>query len=315
MALIPDKITEKSFPIRLRRFDPSEVKGFLELLARGIIELQERGRQQDEKIAGQEKELVLAADDKKSFEDVIDVFKDNIENLKAELSEYKNSRAKLTDTYEKMKMSAEGVQKEREKLKVELGQTHTRLSEVESKSRMSQAAVEELRKKLVVLEAENRELKTETQRYEQTLSEARQRSDDLLEKSRQDADRILAGVKEQIDRLRNEAAEDIVQLKEDIEKLANQRQQIQNELRALRALLNSHLDRLNDLSATGAPSEKADYGDLFQKINFTELDKFEEDELRQAFAEEYSEEAKSEDNEENLRSKLEDGGVAYLSDE
>ncbi len=312
MALIPDKITEKSFPIRLRGFDPSEVKGFLELLARGIIELQERGRQQDEKIAGQEKELVLAADDKKSFEDVIDVFKDNIENLKAELSEYKNSRAKLADTYEKMKMSAEGVQKEREKLKVELGQTHTRLSEVESKSRMSQAAVEELRKKLVVLEAENRELKTETQRYEQTLSEARQRPDDLLEKSRQDADRILAGAKEQIDRLRNEAAEDIVQLKEDIEKLANQRQQIQNELRAL---LNSHLDRLNDLSATGAPSEKADYGDLFQKIDFTELDKFEEDELRQAFAEEYSEEAETEDNEENLRSKLEDGGVAYLSDE
>ena len=74
MALTPDDITQKFFATRFRGVDPEEVKEFLGLVAVQLTELQDRLKQQSEQIARQEKELALAADDKKSFDDVLDVF-------------------------------------------------------------------------------------------------------------------------------------------------------------------------------------------------------------------------------------------------
>ncbi len=154
MALTPEDITQKSFTTRFRGIDPEEVTEFLKLAAAQMAELQERLNQQSKKIGEQDKELELAADDKKSFEDVLDVFKKKIETLTEELGETKQRDEKRAQEFERLRRLLEGLQQERDGLKSELSRAQVALSEAESKSRMSQAAVEGLRNKIVVIEAE-----------------------------------------------------------------------------------------------------------------------------------------------------------------
>lgn len=312
MKFTADEIAQKRFPAKFRGVDPVDVKDFLELLARQTFELQEQLKAKSQKVSDQEKELELAAADKKSFEDVIEVYKDNIASLKTELGEHKGRASKLGGDYDQIKGLAERLQQERETLKTELSRAQTRLSEVESKARMSQAALEELRRKIVVLEAENTSLKTESRQHQQAADEARKRTDELVEKAKAEAARFSAAAKEEIEQLRREAAEDIYQLKDDLEKLQAQRSRLRDEMRAL---LRSHLDRLDEFSAEHMYVNRSDHDDLFQKIEFTELAAFEEDDLRREFDQDSQEEAEAEESEESLRSKLEDGGIRYLSDE
>ncbi len=312
MKFTPDEIAQKSFPTKFRGVDPVDVKDYLELIARHTFELQEQVKVQAQKITDQDKELELAAGEKKSFDDVIDVFKDNIAKLKTELGEQKGRASRLAGDYDKIKGLAEGLQQERETLKTELSRAQTRLSEVESKGRMSQAALEELRRKLVVLEAENADLKTASMRHQQVTDEARNRADELIEKSKEEAARLIAVATEEIEQLRGEAVQEIYQLKDDLETLRAQRSRLRDEMRAL---LTSHLDRVDEFSAERMQVNRSEHDDLFQKIEFTELAAFEEDELRREFAQDSLEEAETEESEESLRSKLEDGGISYLSDE
>lgn len=313
MALTPEDITQKSFTTRFRGVDPEEVKGFLELAAAQMSALQEQLRQQSEKIGEQDKELELAADDKKSFEDVLDVFKEKIETLTTELGESKRREVKRVEELERLKRLVEGLQQERDSLKSELGQAQIALSEAESKSRMSRAAVEGLRNKIVVIEAEKSELLAETEQFQRVISETRHHSDELMEESKRQAEQLTTAARDEIAQLRDRASQEFAGLREDIENLGLQRRQLQTDLREL---LHAHLDRLSEFSTGTVGPSKSEYDDLFQKIDFTELSEFEE---HQAFeetrAEPLTDDKQPEESEELLRSKLKDGGIAYLSDE
>lgn len=334
MALTPDNIIQKSFTSRFRGVDPEEVKEFLQLAAAQMTELQEQLRQQSEKIDEQDKELGLAADDKKSFDDVIDVFKQKIETLTGELTETRQSEVKKGEEFERIKRVAEQMRQERDTLQSELGRVNrfaeqvqqehdnlkselvrsqTSLSEAESKARMSQAAVEGLRNKIMVIEAEKSELMAETEQYQRTIAEARHSNDELLEESRQQAEQVLNAAKEEIAQLRERASVELKELREDIEKLGSQRRELQT---GLRDLLHAHLDRLSEFSTGTAGPSRTEYDDLFQKIDFTELSELEEHQLLDgASGDQTLEEDSPEDSEETLRSTLKDGGIAYLSDE
>lgn len=313
MALTPEDITQKSFTTRFRGVDPEEVKEFLELAAAQMSELQEQLRKQIEKIGEQDRELELAADDKKSFEDVLDVFKEKIETLTDELAESKQLEVGRAEELERLKRLAEGLQQERDSLKSELGQAQIALSETESKSRMSRAAVEGLRNKIVVIEAEKSELLTETEQLQRTIAEARHHSDEFVAESRQQAEQITAAAREEIAQLRDRASQEVAGLREDIENLSSQRRQLQTDLREL---LHAHLDRLSEFSTGTAGPSRSEYDDLFQKIDFAELSEFEENQAPdETLANQLSADKQVEDSEEILRSKLKDGGIAYLSDE
>ncbi len=313
MALSPEEINEKTFATRFRGLDPVEVKGFLNLVATELSDLRDKIVQQYGKIAEQGKELELAADDRKSFEDVIKVFKKNIETLKFELSQARQKESKRAEECAQLRQLSEQQQQERDHLKTELDKANTSLSEAENKLRMSRTAVEELRKTVVLLEAEKSELKTEQGRLGETIGEARTAADDLINKAQQQTGRQVAAARDEIERLRGQAAEEIIQLREDIDKLKNQRNTVGDELRAL---LHKYLDRIED-SETAEPSSKgSDYDDLFQKVDFPELAEFDlDDDADELNAAGYTEIVEPEESEESLKKKLQDGGIAYLSDE
>ena len=372
MALTPDDIAQKVFTPRFRGIDPVEVREFLLLAAAQINDLHEQIRQHKEQLEDQEKELSLAADDKKSFDDVLDVYKQKIDTLTAQLGEFRQQQenrdeeikrvkqvldgvqkerdnlkgelgraqaslseadadkqkidtltAQLGETRQqqvnrdeeikRVKQLLDGVQQERDNLKGELGRAQTSLSEAESKSRMSRAAIEGLRNKIVVIEAEKAELLSAAEQHQKTIDEARQQSDDLSEKTKLQVEQMVAEAKEEIAELRDTASRELVAIREDIDTLNAQRRQLHTELRDL---LHDHLDRLSEYTTgSGAPS-KSEYDELFQKIDFAELAELEEDAaLDELAVNEQTSDEQAGESEETLRTKLQDGGIAYLSDE
>lgn len=316
MAISPEEITGKTFQVKFRGLNPSDVKSHLEVLAGEFTALQDRVGTLEQTVAVQKKELELAADDKKAFEDVSDVFKDNIEKLKSELRVKEQNGTELLKELERMKGLLEEQVSDYNDLKHELIGKDTQISELESKYRMSRAAVDELRKKLTRLETDKSALKSraeeQAQQQEQQLAKTREELDDLSEQARHDSSRLVEAAKEEIERMRQHASLELVQLNDDIETLKARKNKIQSELRSL---LNNHLDKLDDFSSdTREQRERNRYDDLFQKIDFTELAEFEDDQLTAAEDAGMDEQGDA-DSEEQLKRKLEDGGIAYLSDD
>jgi hypothetical protein len=135
--------------------------------------------------------------------------------------------------------------------------------------------------------------------------------------------------------LRREAYAELSRLPEEIEQLNRQRKRVRDELRSI---LTGHLEQLEAFAVDDETVARYDYDELFQKIDFPEPDKlFQPEELTGPGALNdlnesdpsggpadeldsitmelpISEELFNQDDD-DLRRKLEEGGVAYLSDE
>jgi len=311
MTISPEEITGRTFQLRFRGVNPDEVKEHLEMLAGEFAALQKRFAELEQTAGDQKKELERAADDQKGFEDVTAVFKDNIEKLKSEIRVKEQNGSELLRELERMKRQVQDLAVERDGLKHELSGKATQLSELESKYRMSRAAVDELRRKQAQFETERREMTERTGEREQELADLRVKYTALAEQSRTDSSRLVEAAQEEIERMRSQASLEMVQLKDDVETLAARRIQIQDELRDL---LTGHLQRLDAFASGERERSQERYGELFQKIDFTELEEFEDDSAAGESPAAPDGPELSEDDEQ-LKSRLEDGGIAYLSGE
>ncbi len=312
MALNPEDIVEKSFATRFRGFDPAEVRTLLKAVASELFDLQDRISQQHGRIEEQEKELELAADDRKSFEDVIGVYKDNIDRFKKELEAARKQGSNLSAEHERLKRQTEGQQQENHNLKTDLARTSKALSEAESNVQMSRAAVDELRKTVVLLEAEKHAVKSERESQARAVDEVRRQAEELVENGNRRARQLVEEARDQIDQLRSQAVHEIARLREDIEELKARRGRVAGDLRLV---LNNHLQQLDD----GLKDDLQDgvaSDELFQKIEFPELVEFDlhtdGDDLD---GQPLTGDTGVEDDEESLENRLKDGGVAYLSEE
>lgn len=312
MALNPEEIGEKSFTSRFRGFDPAEVRALLKGVEAELFDLQDRIKQQHETIQEQEKELELAADDRKSFEDVIGVYKDNIDQLKNELEAARKQGSKLSAEHDMLKRQVEGQEQENHNLKTELARTNTELSEVQSTLRMSRAAVEELRKTVVLLEAEKQALKSERENHARAADEARRQADELVDSGNRRARQLIEGARDQIDQLRSQAVQEIARLREEIEALRAQRARVAGDLRLV---LNNHLQQL-EAGLKGDLQNGVESDELFQKIELTELVEFDLHDVGDGLDDQpFPGDGGAEDDDESLEKRLKDGGVAYLSEE
>jgi len=210
MALTPKDISGKSFSLRLRGADPAEVREFLKGVAAQIADLQDRISQQHEKIEAQEKELELAADDKKSFEDVIGVYKGNIEQLKNELSGLREKGLKRDAEFEQFRLINDGVQQERERLAEKLSTAQKVISELESGMKLSRTTVDELRSAVVRLEKDNRNLVDQKKQQVQIFEDASRRAEELVKNAEERGRQLIADARERIEEHRGRAVQDMV---------------------------------------------------------------------------------------------------------
>ena len=120
--------------------------------------------------------------------------------------------------------------------------------------------------------------------------------------------------------MRREAYEELSRLPDEIEKLSQQRRNVREELRST---LVRYLESLDQFSDDEEDIKRYEYDELFQKIDLSEDDLPVADEELQEVVDELDdismdlplpETEEFLDDDDDLKNKLDQGGVAYLSD-
>ena len=207
-----------------------------------------------------------------------------------------------------------------------------------------------MRNKIQMLEEQNRELKNGEVDFKRTIGAAQQFADSLKKNAREEAQKLqldsetkaasmLKTAKEEIERLRQSAFAELSRLPQEIEQLSRQKRKVREELRELLA---GYLEKVESFTDSSEQVKQYEYDELFQKIEIPDepeaYDSYEEEEnlVTEAAAGELEEEKRdelddidmelplpedlnldrnsSDDEEDDLRNKLEEGGIAFLSD-
>jgi len=174
---------------------------------------------------------------------------------------------------------------------------------------------------------------------EDLVRQSEQRAQEVLASSEEKSARALQAARDEIERLRREAYAELSRLPDEIEQLNRQRRKVREELQSI---LTSHLEQLESFGVDDEEVARYDYDNLFQKIDLSEPDDLSEmnelndlseltaldepgesptgesepdDELDAIHMELPISEGMVDQEEDDLRRKLEEGGVAYLSDD
>lgn len=288
MTTTGEEIKKQEFQIKFRGYAPSEVRDYLELLADEFSGLVEKIQVQEQKLSKLSKVVEAAEDSKRRLAGEHGVFRKTIESINAELKQRVVKEAQLMQDFEKKQKTITDFDRERRELQDEL--KTIRQSGIKAAEKLQQHMVEneQLQSIIEKLESQNRELKQEEVDFKQAMAEARNFSDSLIEQTRKETALALQQADAEIERLRLNADNGLGRLQDDLNRL-----------------LNEFMDGADELSPLAEDEKDNEYDDLFQKIDlpeFAEIEQYQEPDER------------VEGSEEDLRNKLEDGGVAYLSD-
>lgn len=288
MTTTGEEIKKQEFQIKFRGYAPSEVRDYLELLADEFSGLVEKIQVQEQKLSKLSKVVEAAEDSKRRLAGEHGVFRKTIESINAELKQRVVKEAQLMQDFEKKQKTITDFDRERRELQDEL--KTIRQSGIKAAEKLQQHMVEneQLQSIIEKLESQNRELKQEEVDFKQAMAEARNFSDSLIEQTRKETALALQQADAEIERLRLNADNGLGRLQDDLNRL-----------------LNEFMDGADELSPLAEDEKDNEYDDLFQKIDlpeFAEIEQYQEPDER------------VEESEEDLRNKLEDGGVAYLSD-
>lgn len=288
MTTTGEEIKKQEFQVKFRGYAPSEVQDYLELLADEFSGLVEKIQEQEQKLSELSRVVEAAEDSKRRLAGEHGVFRKTIESINAELKQRVVKEAQLMQDFEKKQKTITDFNRERRELQDEL--KTIRQSGIKAAEKLQQHMVEneQLQSIIEKLESQNRELKQEEVDFKQAMAEARNFSDSLIEQTRKETALALQQADAEIERLRLNADNGLGRLQDDLNRL-----------------LNEFMDGADELSPLAEDEKDNEYDDLFQKIDlpeFAEIEQYQEPDER------------VEESEEDLRNKLEDGGVAYLSD-
>ena len=288
MTTTGEEIKKQEFQIKFRGYAQSEVRDYLELLADEFSGFVEKIQVQEQKLSELSRVVEAAEDSKKRLAGEHGVFRKTIENINDELKQRVVKEAQLLQDLEKKQKSITDFNRERRELQDEL--KTIRQSGIKAAEKLQQQLIEneQLQSIIAKLESQNRELKQEEVDFKQAMAEARNFSDSLIEQTRKETALALQQADAEIERLRLNADNGLGRLQDDLNRL-----------------LNEFMDGADELSPLAEDEKDNEYDDLFQKIDlpeFAEIEQYQEPDER------------VEESEEDLRNKLEDGGVAYLSD-
>ncbi len=288
MTTTGEEIKKQEFQIKFRGYAQSEVRDYLELLADEFSGFVEKIQVQEQKLSELSRVVEAAEDSKKRLAGEHGVFRKTIENINDELKQRVVKEAQLLQDLEKKQKTITDFNRERRELQDE--HKTIRQSGIKAAEKLQQQLVEneQLQSIIAKLESQNRELKQEEVDFKQAMAEARNFSDSLIEQTRKETALALQQADAEIERLRLNADNGLGRLQDDLNRL-----------------LNDYMDGADELSPLAEDEKDNEYDDLFQKIDlpeFAEIEQYQEPDER------------VEESEEDLRNKLEDGGVAYLSD-
>ncbi|MBE0584584.1 MAG: DivIVA domain-containing protein, partial [Desulfofustis sp.] len=299
MAITPQAIKDQEFQSRFRGYDTVEVKAYLELIAEEFFELLEKLRQQEEENGDLTRQRALAEEVSVRLENDVEAAQRMVEELRAAVAEKEARLADLAKEIEEMQTALDDFEGERKEFEEEISEAEARVSDRDELLRQSRAEMDNLRNKIAFLDEQNRELKKEEVDFKRTIGVAQRFADDLMEKTRVETEelirqseqraqellrsseeksaRALQAARDEIERLRQDAYAELSRLPDEIEQLNRQRKQVRDELQAI---LTSHLEQLESFAGGDDDVARYEYDELFQKIDFSEPDEFDEQESK-----------------------------------
>lgn len=279
--------------------------------------LKQQCEEQDSTLAELTKELDELQMAQADFEQERHEFEEDVSTSEARVSTVEAELKKSQGLAEKLKSKISLLEEQNQELKNE---------EVDFKRTIgaAQKFVDELKKNA-------------QEQAAQLAQQSEQRAQELLTSSQRQANQSLQSARQEIEKLRKDAFAELSRLPQEIEKLNHQRQRIRDELREI---LTVHLDQLNSFTEVEEHVKHYEYDELFQKIELPAamlpsdpvqasgaggqdpgeresdfLDELDAINMDLDLPEEASLEIRDDsDDDDDLRNKLEQGGVAYLSD-
>ena len=342
MAITPQAIKDQEFQSKFRGYDTIEVKGYLELVAEEFFELLEKVRLQEDDRDELVREKALLQEMNQKLEADIETALATTEDVRRESVEKDEKLAGFAKELDELQVGQADFEVERQEFEEEVSAAEGRVSEIEDQLRQSQSESDGLRNKIEMLKEQNNELKNGEVDFKRTIGAAQQFADSLKQSARQEAEKLqqeseskastlLQSAKDEVEQLRQDAFAELSRLPEEIEQLNRQRNQAREELREI---LTGYLEKVDSFSGADDNVKRYEYDDLFQKIEIPDAPIAFDQEL--AALEEELEEERDElddidmelplpddmgfekddeaDDQEDLRNKLEEGGIAYLSE-
>jgi len=353
MAITPQAIKDQEFQVKFRGYDTIEVKAYLDLVAEEFFELLEKVRHQEDEIEELQQQKGLLEELNKNLESDIETALQTTEDIRSECADKDVKTAELNKEIEELQTALADFEEERKDFEEEISAAEGRVSEVEEKLRKSENTIDGLGNKIELLEEQIRELKDEEIDFKRTIGAAQRFADDLRDNARDEAESLkqeseekaqallqsseekaataLQSARDEIERLRQEAFAELSRLPDEIDQLTQQRNRVRDELRET---LTKHMEQLDSFTEADEDVKHYEFDELFQKIDIPEniiaapalapvqsedsdklLDELSDIDMDLTFSEELDSEPSDENEDEDLRNKLDEGGIAYLSDD
>lgn len=263
-------------------------------------------------------------------------FAKELEEMQTALDDFEQERKDYEDEVSEAEGRVSEVNEQLTAAKVEIESLRNKIGMLEEQNRELKQGEVDFKRTIGV-----------AQRFADDLRErSRKEAEEMLRASEEKANEALRTVRDEIDRLRRDAYAELSRLPEEIDRLNQQRRQVREELKQS---LSKYLEELDCFEAVEEDVKHYEYDQLFQKIELPDISI--DDELAEVFAEktaspekdaleaemreigepdgledldlinmelplgdDLSEADEEEDDGEDLRNKLNEGGVAYLSD-
>lgn len=340
MAIIPQAIKDQEFQSKFRGYDPIEVKGYLELVAEEFFELLEKVRQQDEEIEALSQEKGLLEEMNVKLEAEIETALQTTEDVRKESLAKDDIRAELEKEIEELQTARADLEEEQKEWEEEVIAAEGRVAEIGEKLNKRESENDGLRKKIELLEEQIKEFKNDDFDFKKTIgaaqrfvdemkARAEEEASELIQSSETKASAALQAARDEIERLRQDAFTELSRLPEEIALLNQQKKQVRQDLRET---LSSYLEKIDSFSEVDETVKEYDFDELFQKIelNVDPADHSdtegsvedsageaadEDEKLELDLSSDDDEEDEEAEPKEDLRKKLEEGGIAYLSDD
>lgn len=268
MSTTPQIIKDQEFQLKFRGYDPVEVTAYLDGIAEEFFELQERCRLQvdDLQVLHEEREELerqnnslqaSSAEARKMAEELRQSGLRIEQQLAVSIKEAEGLHTRVGRLEEEKKVHAEA-----------LTGAEARIHEGQETLLQERAEKESLRRKIELMDQQQREAKKDEVDFKSTLAAAQQFCDAMKEKSQQQAEQLLDAARAEIENLSRTAHAELARLPAEIKALQDKREEVR---KVLRATLESYLQDLDILPGGQDEQDRGrEIDDLFQKIQILE---------------------------------------------
>lgn len=233
MAITPQSIKDAEFQVKLRGFDKSEVRTYLEYVAEEYLVLLEKLERLERYGQNLDQANKKIKHENKVYKNEIVEAQNEINELKVQYQQEKKRTEKQDQESETTGNTLSQLEKENRILAKKLRLADARIKETKSTLVQEKTKKEKLLQRINFLEKQNKSNRKEEEELRQTLAAAYKFSEETIQKSEEQASDIFNRARLEIERLRSEAQEELASYPREIKRMKQEYDKVKEQLRLI----------------------------------------------------------------------------------